>query len=154
MCDWMAHVANMVRPLVDLMATLVRQSRAIHTDATKMPFLDPKMPGRTLSGQMWDYVGDRDHPFNVFDFCRDHSAAGIDAFLKDHHYRGHLNADAHNVYDHLFVPGSGMTEVGCWTHRRRHFYDAKESDPARSHLGAGPHSPALRGRSRGQEIIG
>ena len=134
MCDWMAHVANMVRPLVDLMATLVRQSRAIHTDATKMPFLDPKMPGRTLSGQMWDYVGDRDHPFNVFDFCRDHSAAGIDAFLKDHHYRGHLNADAHNVYDHLFVPGSGMTEVGCWTHCRRHFYDAKESDPARATL--------------------
>jgi transposase len=134
MCDWMAHVANMIRPLVDLMATLVRQSRAIHTDATKMPFLDPKMPGRTLSGQMWDYVGDRDHPFNVFDFGRDHSAAGIDAFLKDHHYRGYLNADAHNVYDHLFVAGSGMTEAGCWTHCRRHFYDAKESDPARATL--------------------
>ena len=116
------------------MATLVRQSRAIHTDATKMPFLDPMVPGKTRSGQMWDYVGDRDHPFNVFDFCRDHSAAGIDAFLKDHHYRGYLNADAHNVYDHLFVPGGGMTEVGCWTHCRRNFYDAKESDPARATL--------------------
>ena len=131
MCDWMAHVANMFRPVTDLMATLVRQSRALHTDATKMPFLDPLVPGKTRSGQMWVYVGDRDHAFNIFDFWRDHSAGGIDAFLKNHHYRGHLNADALNVYDHLFV-GGDMVEVGCWTHCRRNFYDAKESDPARA----------------------
>jgi transposase len=61
MCDWMAHVAALLQPVVDLMATLVRQSKLIHTDATKMPFLDSKTPGRTLSGQMWVYVGDRDH---------------------------------------------------------------------------------------------
>ena len=24
-----------------------------------------------------------------------------------------------------------MVEVGCWAHARRHFYDAKETDPAR-----------------------
>jgi hypothetical protein len=131
MCDWMAHVASMFRPVTDLMAMLVRQSRALHTDATKMPFLDSLAPGKTRSGQMWVYYGDRDHAFNVFDFWRDHSAAGIDAFLKNHDYRGHLNADALNVYDHLFVGGS-MVEVGCWTHCRRNFYDAKESDPARA----------------------
>ncbi len=106
----------------------------LHTDATKMPYLDPDLaPGRTLSGQMWIYYGDRDHPFNVFDFCGDHSAAGIDAFLKDKSYRGYLNADALNVYDHLFRDGA-IIEVGCWVHCRRHFYEAKESDPARAHL--------------------
>jgi transposase len=130
MCDWMAHVAGMFRPVVDLMAKLVREARALHTDATKMPFLDPLIPGKTLSGQMWVYVGDRDHAFNIFDFWRDHSAGGIDAFLKDNNYRGYLNADAHNVYDHLFTKG-GMKEVGCWTHCRRHFYEAKDSDPVR-----------------------
>jgi transposase len=133
MCDWMAHVATLLRPITDLMATLVRQSKALHTDATKMPFLDPKVAGKTLSGQMWVYVGDRDHPFDVFDFCRDHSAAGIDAFLQAHHYRGHLNADAHNLYDHLFVNGD-ILEVGCWSHCRRHFFDAKENDPTRAHV--------------------
>lgn len=130
MCDWMAHVAGMFRPVVDLMAKLVREARALHTDATKMPFLDPLIPGKTLSGQMWVYVGDRDHAFNIFDFWRDHSAGGIDAFLRDNNYRGYLNADAHNVYDHLFTKG-GMKEVGCWTHCRRHFYEAKDSDPVR-----------------------
>jgi transposase len=134
MCAWMAHVAGLFRPLVDLMADRVRQSRLIHTDATKMPYLDRELaPGRSLSGQMWIYYGDRDQPFDVFDFCGDHSAAGIDAFLKDQSYRGYLNADAHNVYDHLFADGA-IVEVGCWAHCRRHFYEARQSDPARSHL--------------------
>jgi transposase len=133
MCDWVAKVADMLRPVVDLMAAEVRRSQALHTDATKMPFLDPQLPGKTLSGQMWTYVGDRDHPFNVFDFCRDHSAAGIDAFLKDQRYRGHLNADASNLYDHLFLSGD-IVESGCWAHCRRKFYEAKGNDAARSHL--------------------
>jgi transposase len=131
MCDWMAQVASMLHPLVDLMATLVRQSKALHTDATKMPYLDPEVKGRSLSGQMWAYIGDRDHAFDVFDFCPNHTATGIDAFLKDHLYHGYLNADAHNVYDHLFKPGT-IVELGCWTHARRKFFDAKESDMARS----------------------
>jgi transposase len=133
MGDWMAHVATLLQPLVLEMATLVRASRALHTDATKMPFVDPLVPGKTCSGQMWVYVGDRDHPFDVFDFCRDHSAAGIDAFLQAHRYRGYLNADALNVYDHLFKDGS-VIELGCWVHCRRHFYDARASDPARAHV--------------------
>jgi len=134
MCAWMAHVAALFRPVVDLMADEVRLSRMLHTDATKMPYLDPdNAPGRSLSGQMWIYYGDRDHPFNVFDFCGDHSATGIDAFLRDKSYRGYLNADAHNLYDHLFRDG-GIIEVGCWVHCRRHFYEAKDSDPARAHV--------------------
>ena len=134
MCGWMAHVAGMFRPVVERMADLVRQSKMIHTDATTMPYLDPETASRrTLSGQMWVYYGDRDHPFNVFDFCGDHSARGIDAFLKDKSYRGYLNADAHNIYDHLFKSGD-ILELGCWTHCRRHFFEAKDSDPARAHL--------------------
>jgi transposase len=132
MCGWMAHVADMFRPVVNLMADLVRQSKALHTDATKMPYLDESAPGKTVSGQMWVYVGDRDYSFNVFDFHRDHSAGGIDAFLRDKGYRGYLNADALNVYDHLFADG-GMVELGCWTHCRRHFFEAQNSDAARSH---------------------
>lgn len=121
MCNWMAHVANVFEPVVDLMARLVRQSRGLHTDATKMPFLDPLVPGKTLSGQMWVYFGDRDHAFNVFDFCPDHSAAGIDAFLKDQHYRGYLNADALSLPDRLRIPRFSPEQVasGRVTHPRR-----------------------------------
>src|SRR5579864_6759395 len=98
MGDWMAHVAGMLNPLVEFMAKLVRDSKTLHTDATKMPYLDPQVKGKSLSGQMWTFVGDRDHAFDVFAFGLDHSAACIDVFLQDHHYRGYLNADAHNIY--------------------------------------------------------
>lgn len=132
MCDWMAHVAKMLSPLTQLMADLVRDSKALHTDATKMPYLDPEVKGRSLSGQMWAFVGDRDHAFDVFHFWRDHSAAGVDAFLKNR-YRGYLSADALNVYDHLFKLNDGPTELGCWTHARRHFHEAEGNDRARAH---------------------
>ena len=132
LCGWMACVADAFRPVVNRMADLVRQSKMLHTDATKMPYLDEAAPGKAVSGQMWIYYGDRDHPFNVFDFCRDHSARGIDAFLKANDYRGYLNADALNIYDHLFA-GGAMIELGCWVHCRRNFYESKESDPARAH---------------------
>jgi hypothetical protein len=118
------------------MADLVRQSKALHTDATKMPYLDPQVKGKSLSGQMWTIVGDRDHAFNVFAFWGDHSAGGIDAFLKEPDYRGYLNADALNIYDHLFRSGD-IIELGCWAHARRNFYDAKNNDAARSAMAMG-----------------
>jgi transposase len=133
MCDWMAHIAKMLCPVVDLMSALLRESKAIHTDATKMPYLDPAVKGKSLSGQMWAFVGDRDHPFDVFRFGPDHSAACIDAFLKDRHYRGFLSADALNIYDHLFRDGL-VLEIGCWAHARRKFHEAKDNDAARSHV--------------------
>ena len=132
MCDWVAHVARMIGPVVDLMGNIVLKSYAIHTDATKMPYLDPDVKGKTASGQLWNFVGDRDHPFNLFRFCRDHSAKCIDGFLKGK-YKGYVSADAHNIYDHLFLDGT-MVELGCWAHARRNFYDAKDSDPDRAHL--------------------
>lgn len=132
MAAWMREVADLLHPLVDLMQSILLQSRALHTDATKLPFQDARVPGKTRSGQLWVYVGDRDHPFNVFDFCEDHSGKRVRTVLAN--YRGFLNADAHNVYDALFrLPGQPIHEVGCWAHARRYFFDAKENDPARAH---------------------
>lgn len=133
MSDWMAHIAQMLEPVTALMAKVVLDSKVINTDATKMPYLDPDVPGKSLSGQMWDFVGDRDHAFNIFRFWTDHSAGGIDDFILTNLYRGHLQADALNIYDHLFRDGT-IIEVGCWAHCRRYFYDAKDNDPARAHL--------------------
>ena len=53
MCGWMAHIAAMLQPVVERMADEVRRSKMIHTDATKMPYLDALVPGKALSGQMW-----------------------------------------------------------------------------------------------------
>lgn len=152
MCSWMAEVAKRVRPVVDVMADLIRESRMIHTDATKMPYLNGEVRRKTVSGQMWIYWGDRDHPFAVFDFCKDHTAAGIDAFLKEKNYKGFLSADAHNLYDHLFLDET-ILEVGCWAHCRRNFHDAKGSDPTRAHLALARIGQLYQVEREAQKII-
>ena len=132
MAGWMRELADRFRVVAQAMMTEVLAGRMLHTDATKMPFQDPLTKGRTRSGQMWVYVGDAAHPFDVFDFCDDHSGKRIRAVLEN--YRGYLNADAHNVYDALFrKPGQPILEVGCWAHARRYFFDARENDPVRAH---------------------
>jgi transposase len=46
-------------------------------------------------------------------------------------YKGYLVADAHSVYEHLYRTGD-VIEVACWSHCRRYFFKALESDPERS----------------------
>lgn len=127
MCDWMAAAAGLLRPLYDLMLTLVLQSRVIQLDETRLPVQDQK--DKTKGGRLWAYIGDRNHPYVLYDYRPDKSRAGPDEILR--HYSGFLQADAANVFDGLYRPG-GIVEVGCWAHARRYFFDAKASDPARS----------------------
>ena len=128
---WVAAAADLLKPLVDRMAELVRQSRVIQTDDTPVPVLDPAArPTRT--GHLWVYLGDAGHPYAVFDFTPTYSGDGARAWLRD--YAGYVQADALKQYDPLFDrPPPRPTEVGCFAHARRKFHDARASDPARSH---------------------
>jgi hypothetical protein len=66
----------------------------------------------------------------VFDYTPNRCREGPVEFLGN--YSGYLQADAYAGYDAVFAKGFA-TEVGCWAHARRKFYDAKDTDPARSH---------------------
>ncbi len=65
MCLWMGDVAELVRPVYRRMIQRVLTSHVIATDDTVMPMLQP---GKAKQARMWVYVGDEDHPYNVFDF--------------------------------------------------------------------------------------
>ena len=43
-------------------------------------------------------------------------------------YEGYLVADAQALYDHLYADET-VTEVSCWGHARRYFFEAMSSDP-------------------------
>ena len=48
-------------------------------------------------------------------------------------FSGYLQADARARYDGLYQdPERDVTEVACWAHTRRKFYEAQSSDPMRS----------------------
>ena len=130
LCDWMGRAATLVAPLVDLMQARALQSRALQTDDTPVAVLDPTLP-RTKTGRLWTYVGDRAHPYTVYDYTPTRSRAGPDRFLQP--FNGYLQADAYAGYDALYRdPARAVTEVACWAHVRRKFFEAQDADPMRA----------------------
>jgi transposase len=133
MCDWAAQCADVLRPLYDLMVDEVRFSKVIHTDDTPVKVQD-RGRTQTRTGRFWVYLGDPDHPYTVFAYTPSRSRDGPMSFLHDwgRDQRVYLQADAFGGYDGIYAGEAGgrVTEVACWAHARRKFYDAQSSDPA------------------------
>jgi len=131
LCDWMRDAAALLRPLYARMVAAVLRSDVLHTDDTPVPVLD-ETRDTTRQGRMWVYLGDRVHPYTVFDYTPNHSRDGPAQFLKN--YSGYLQADAYGGYDGIYVGSQGrIVEVACWAHARRKFFDARTTDPERGH---------------------
>jgi len=133
LCDWMRESAEALKPLYDLMVRETLASRVIHTDDTPVDVLDRTLP-RAKMGRLWVYVGDRGHPCTVFAYTPDRKRDGPEAFLKDwgKDARRYLQADAFGGYDGIYEGHAGgkVTEVACWAHARRKFYEARTTDSA------------------------
>ena len=130
MCGWMAAAAGLLEPIVKAMLKRVLLSRVVQTDDTTVPVQDHDGKG-IKTGRLWVQIGDGDHHFMVYDYTPDRSGVGPGRIFKG--FEGYIQADAYSAYDALFVDGK-IVEVGCWMHARRKFYDARSSDPMRSHL--------------------
>jgi len=134
LCGWAAGAARVIKPLYELMCQRVRQSVVLHTDDTTVPIMHE---GHCRQGRLWVYVGDEHNPYIVYDYTPTRSAQGPLAWLGQ--WKGFLQADAYAGYDKLYGEGprpvrapGDVIEVACWAHLRRRFFDAQESDPARS----------------------
>lgn len=129
MCGWMAAVADLLDPLYALMKGSVLGSKVLHTDDTPVPVQDESVPGKTKTGRLWVYLGDRGHPYAVFDYTPTRKRDGPKDFLAG--YKGYLQADAFGGYDGIFA-GGDVIELACMAHARRKFYDARTTDPVRA----------------------
>lgn len=123
LCGWVAYVAATLAPIVEAMKPCVRASRRVHTDDTPITVLDPSVkPVGSRRGYMWVYIGDRDDV--VFEYTNSRKRDGPESFLQG--YRGYLQADAFAGYNRICA-GGDVTEVACWAHARRKFFDAQAS---------------------------
>jgi len=120
---WCGDMADLAEPLWELMAERVRASHVVATDDTVLPMLSV---GKTQSARMWVYVGDPEHPYNVFDFTLNRGRDGPQQFLKE--YKQVLLADAYGGYNGV-VAGNDITRAGCWSHARRKFIEAEKAAP-------------------------
>jgi transposase len=128
MCAWMRASGELVAPLVALMIGRVRQSRVIHTDDTPVPVQSPGQK-KCRKGRIWCYLGDEANPYTVYDYTPNRQRDGPATWLAG--FTGYLQADAYGGYDGIFT-SSKATEVACWAHARRKFYDAQDSDSLRA----------------------
>jgi hypothetical protein len=111
----------------------------LSTDATGVaiqlgPIAERTVPTRApcRKGHFFVVLADRDHVF--FEYQPKHTSAAVCEMFKG--FSGYIQADAHAIYDALFrgTPPKGAppdgdrgpppTEVGCWSHCRRNFFEA------------------------------
>jgi transposase len=125
LCSWVGLGAERLRPVFDYLKVEVRKSLKLHTDDTPVRVLEPGL-GKTRWARFWVYVGDEEHPYDVFDYTRSRSRDGPARFLDG--YKGFLQADAFAGYDALYA-GREIIEAACWAHTRRKFFEAQETAP-------------------------
>lgn len=126
-CGWHKQLLPLVAPVVAAMWKDAMMSPYLCTDATGV-LVQAKEKCRT--GHFWVVLAPERHA--LFAYTPRHDKEAIDQVLEG--YRGYLVADAHAVYDHLYASGD-MTEVADWSHLRRYFFKAMDSDPERAREG-------------------
>jgi transposase len=135
LCDWVGQAAWLLQPIVDGIRRHVFAAEKIHGDDTTVPVLSPGL-GRTKTGRLWVYVRD-DRPFcgpappaAAYFFSPDRGGEHPAAHLAN--FSGFLQADGYAGFEALYErpltdprrpANAGITEVACWAHCRRKFFD-------------------------------
>jgi transposase len=126
LADWVAAVADRLRPLADVLAQRVLGAYVIGTDATGLKVLDPQAPENIERGTMWCYVGDDSDVLFRYTPTGE-GETGPWSFLAGR--KGYIQADAAGVFDRLYNgQAASAVEVGCWAHARRKFVAIAETD--------------------------
>ena len=127
LADWVGAAAATLMPLVEMIQAHVLAGQRIHADDTTVPVL---AKGKTRTGRVWTYVrddrpfGGSDPPAAVFFYSADRGGQHPEAHLAS--YAGLMQADAYAGFNRLYEPlrkPGPITEVGCWAHARRKFFD-------------------------------
>jgi transposase len=134
LADWVGQAAWLLDPVVEAIRRHVFAGEKIHGDDTTVPVLAPGL-GRTAIGRLWVYVrddrlfGGSAAPAAAYFYSPDRGGEHPVAHLAG--FTGFLQADGYAGFDTLYDPAltkpGPITEVACWAHCRRKFYDVWEA---------------------------
>jgi transposase len=125
LADWAGKAAWLLVPLVERIGAHVTAGQVLHADDTPLPVLAPGH-GKTKTGRLWVYLRDeRPHagtapPAVLYCYTPDRKGEHCRAHLTG--FSGHLHADGYAGFGGLYESGR-VSEVACWAHVRRKFYD-------------------------------
>jgi transposase len=134
LCDWVGQAAWLLDPVVAAIRQYVFTADKIHGDDTTVPVLAPGL-GRTATGRVWVYVRDdrlfcgSAAPAAAYFYSPDRSAQHPTTHMAS--FTGFLQADGYAGFEGLYNPARAkpgpITEVACWAHCRRKFFDVWET---------------------------
>ena len=132
MCHWHNHLADLLLPVYDLIATGMRGSDYLKVDETPIKYLSPGT-GKTATGQFWVYHHG-EHGV-LFDWHASRANTCLDRVLLgrdgDTPFAGCLQSDGLRAYQ-AFIgrqPADAITPVSCLAHIRRKFVEASNDHP-------------------------
>ncbi len=130
LADWVGKAAWLLSPLVEAVGQHVMAAEKLHADDTPVPVLAPGT-GKTKTGRLWVYLRDErphggaDPPAALYRYSPDRRADHPRSHLAG--FRGFLQADGYSGFGPLYKATDGqdavVTEIACWAHARRNFYD-------------------------------
>ena len=134
---WCGDVADLLLPIYQRMIKRVLESHVIATDDTHMPMQakggaptdrssSVGCKDKAIRAYIWVYVGDEEHPYNIYDFTMGRNREGPVQFLGD--YDQVLLADGYAGYNGV-VAGNALVRAGCWLHLKRKFVEAERTVP-------------------------
>jgi transposase len=121
LCCWAVKVAELCRPLLELMREDILSGFQIQVDETTLQVLQE--PGReaTTRSYMWLFRGGSgQRPVIIYQYHESRSGQVAKDFLKE--YQGHVQTDGYLGYDFL-EQLEGISHLGCWAHVRRKFVE-------------------------------
>lgn len=125
LAEWVGRIGVALQPLADRLTALLLERPVLHADETPVQQLDPGN-GKTKRAYLWAYMSnvlETGPPIVVFDYQTSRSGAHARAFLAD--WQGTLMVDDFSGYKAIF--GQGVTELGCFAHARRKFFELNEA---------------------------
>ncbi|MCB1732088.1 MAG: IS66 family transposase [Halieaceae bacterium] len=127
LAEWVGRCGVALQPLVDALRDELIKVAILHADETPVPMLAPGKK-KTHQAYVWAYASPRQSALQavIYEFAPSRAGKHARAFLDG--WQGKLVCDDFAGYKAGFE--QGMTEVACWAHSRRKFYDlhtAKQS---------------------------
>ena len=122
---WTSRAIDLLAPITDAQNAHVLASRVLAMDETSLK-AGREAKGKMRKGWLWPVYGDADEV--VFHYAPSRAHRHVHAFLGE--YCGKLLSDGYEAYAAYAAQRPGeVTHALCWSHTRRYFERAKDSEP-------------------------
>jgi transposase len=123
LAEWVGAVGVALAPLCAALRAELLTRSVLHADETPVAQLDPGT-GKTKRCYLFAYRSAEGAPVVVFDYRPSRSGSHARDFLGP--WRGALMVDEYAGYKALW--DFGVTELGCWAHARRKFFELEAAN--------------------------